>query len=295
MIYSKRSKNFTVARLGIAVKCLMPISVTKNFEPFVESVPANVEITFHGISNISLPPGKQAFRDERMAVYDCGNHYVRLYHRHGGDFDADLTKIYAMSFYNWETGKGTVQYTEGGRDAFSNTRDCFSRIGFEDILMSRDRLILHASLIETPLGGILFSGVSGVGKSTQADLWHETEGSLILNGDRPILTNVSGQWKAYGSPFAGSSQYYVNRGVPIWAVIMLEQGSECRIRRIGGAEAFCSLFAETTLNDWNMRYVNRACDLLEDLIRHVPIYHYQCTPDENAVRVLKKELTKGGE
>lgn len=88
---------------------------------------------------------------------------------------------------------------------FSETHNCFSHIGFEELLIGRDRLTLHASLVDSPYGGLLFSGVSGVGKSTQGDLWERFADASLINGDRPILRKTSDGWMASGSPYAGSS------------------------------------------------------------------------------------------
>ena len=286
---------FSISGLRFGLNTESPVAVPESFRPFLSEAPADVQISFREVPSISLPEGVQVFRDEDIAVFDCGGRFVRLCHQHGGDRDAELTRIFAAASYDWDTGLGQVQYSDLRRSAFSDSKGCFAHMGFEDILMSRGRLALHASLIRTDRGGILFSGVSGIGKSTQADLWHRYEGSPILNGDRPILRKTDHGWEACGSPFAGSSRYYVNESVPIRAVVLLEQGPTCRLRRLGPAEAFCGLYAGTTVNIWNNRYVLRACDLLEDLIRQVPVYRYCCTPDEQAVRTLKAELAKGGE
>ena len=76
-------------------------------------------------------------------------------------------------------------------------------------------LCMHA-LIETAYGGILFSGVSGAGKTTQAELWMQWEQARQINGDRPILVSkVIREWLGCGSPYAGSSECYINECIPI--------------------------------------------------------------------------------
>lgn len=50
-------------------------------------------------------------------------------------------------------------------------------------LLQRGIFTLHSAAVQTRFGAILFCGRSGIGKSTQANLWKEYENALILNGD----------------------------------------------------------------------------------------------------------------
>lgn len=149
-------------------------------------------------------------------------------------------------------------------------------------------MILHASFVSTRYGGLLFSGVSGIGKSTQADLWQRYEGAELLNGDRTVLRRIDGVWTAFGSPYAGSSNCFVNESRPVRAIVLLSQGSACSLRRLSPAAAFRGLYAGMTVNLWDDRYVARVCDLLAAL--DVPVYALTCTPDRAAVDCLKAEL-----
>ena len=187
-----------------------------------------------------------------------------------------------------------MEYLTGDQQFFSETANCFSHIALEEILLHFDRLILHASLVETQWGGLLFSGPPGIGKSTQAALWEREEGAVQLNGDRPILSRDSNGWTAWGSPYAGSSRCFVNRGAPIRAVVMLDQGTTCRLTRLPVAAAFQRLYAQTTVNAWNPAYVQRVCTLLTQLAEEIPIYHLICTPDRRAVEILRDRLQQGG-
>lgn len=200
------------------------------------------------------------------------------------------SRPYAAVCPDWDNGRCSVFYLPGAEANFTTVTSCFRHIGFEALMMSRGRLLLHSSLVETPLGGILFSGISGIGKSTQAELWHRCEGSRIINGDRPILYQGKNGWLACGSPYAGSSKYFVNQTVPIFAILLLEQGTACRLCPVTGAEAFQKLYAGTVVNTWNREYVSRTCDLLTDLVARIPVFNFCCTPDEKAVTFLKKEL-----
>ena len=135
---------------------------------------------------------------------------------------------------------------------------------------------------------VLVGGAPGIGKSTQADLWQRYEGAELLNGDRTVLRRMDGVWTAFGSPYAGSSNCFVNESRPVRAIVLLSQGSACSLRRLSPAAAFRGLYAGMTVNLWDDRYVARVCDLLAAL--DVPVYALTCTPDRAAVDCLKAEL-----
>lgn len=187
----------------------------------------------------------------------------------------------------------TIEYLEIGAENICHSGGAFFHIGWEDILLRNGRLIFHACCVASRLGGILFSGRSGIGKSTQGKLWCSCEGARIINEDRPILYKVGGCWSAYGSPYAGSSKWHVNERTEIGTIVMLEQAENSSIRRLDKAEAFRRIYAQTTLENWNAKSVGHVCDLVEELVSEVPVYELACTPDRKAVDILKNMLTKG--
>ena len=146
--------------------------------------------------------------------------------------------------------------------------------------------------MDTPLGGLLFSGPSGIGKSTQAELWQQYGGASLINGDRPILSRDELGWHAWGSPYAGSSRHFVNGSCVLRAVVLLKQAKSCTLRRLPGAEAFRRVFAGTTVNSWDKSSVQKVCRMAEQLVSELPVYELSCTPDRAAVELLRAELER---
>ncbi len=186
----------------------------------------------------------------------------------------------------------TVSCGPASADWLTTTRGCLMQLPMEQLLLNRDRFILHASLVASSWGGLLFSADSGVGKSTQADLWHTYRGGRVINGDRAILSREK-PWRAYGSVYAGSSGYFVRESCPIAAVILLEQGKENRAWTATKGEAFRLLLLQSGVDRKNPGDVDKLCDLLTDLIGSVPVYRLACTPDSRAVDALEAALEGG--
>lgn len=67
----------------------------------------------------------------------------------------------------------------------ASARVVLESAGLFDILADAGMLVLHSAYIVTRQGeGILFSGPSGIGKSTQAALWQRYGAAQTVNGDR---------------------------------------------------------------------------------------------------------------
>ena len=61
-------------------------------------------------------------------------------------------------------------------------------------------------------------------QDTQAELWRDFQGALIVNGDACLLRRMEDGWHAFGTPVHGSSPYCENREAPLSALVVLKQG-----------------------------------------------------------------------
>lgn len=160
----------------------------------------------------------------------------------------------------------------------------------EKILLKHGALILHSSHIRYEDAGIVFSAPSGTGKSTQAELWRRYAGARIMNGDRSVLRKNKDQWYVYGCPMCGTSDIHHSGKEPLKCIVMLSQGIENIPEKLSPLRAFQRMYPEVTISTWNVKNVDTSIALLNDLIRSVPVWHYSCTKEEAAVRVLKDAL-----
>lgn len=160
----------------------------------------------------------------------------------------------------------------------------------EKILLRHGALTLHSSHIRYRGQGIVFSAPSGTGKSTQAELWEKYAGARVMNGDRSVLRKKDNQWFVYGCPMCGTSDIHISGREPLSNVIMLNQGKENNPERISPARAFRLMYSQVTISNWNVKNVDTSIELLNDLVQNVPVWHYSCTKEEDAVWILKEAL-----
>ena len=284
---SVNSKTFHIADLRFGLRSGIDIDCSSEFRDFTDAGDADYELVFEETDMLEPAEGAFIAKETGFSVYQNGDGYLYQY------VDTN-DKPYAVSRIRWDEKTVQVKYLREGLRHVSHTNGAFFHVRWEDLLLHAKRLILHACCIETELGGILFSGTSGIGKSTQGQLWCQHESAEVINGDRPVLHEDQGQWFAYGSPYAGSSKCHKNKRTKVRAIVLLAQAEECSIRKLEKAEAFRKTFAQATLSVWNPDSVNRGCEMLEALIRDIPVYELACTPDVRAVELLKKTLEEEG-
>ncbi len=185
-----------------------------------------------------------------------------------------------------------VRYLAGSEKYFEYSRNILEAINIEQVLNNFKAFILHSSFINWQNNGILFSAPSGTGKSTQADLWNRYENTEIINGDRAGVRNVDGVWSAYGLPVAGSSGIYKNKKAQISHIIVLRQGKENKLTRLSPRDAFIKIYSETTVHTWDAEFQSNILNMISDLVQNVPVYLYECLPNQSAVEFLKEQIIK---
>ena len=162
-------------------------------------------------------------------------------------------------------------------------------------LLINDTLLFHSSIVDYKGNGIMFLGPSGIGKTTQAELWNKYMGAEILNGDLVFVKSNKDGFYGYGSPWHGSSPYYENKKVKIKALVILEQAKENKVRKLEGFETLNSLMKQLFLPIWDESKRDVSLKTLDKLIKEETVYYLKCRPDKEAVeRVYSiEEIVKG--
>ena len=96
---------------------------------------------------------------------------------------------------------------------------------------TRNRFLLHSSILEYDGKAYAFLGKSGTGKSTHTKLWLKyLSDTRVLNGDKPILEFTNGQFYAYGTPWQGKENWGYNGKAQLCGLCFLEQAKENSIQ-----------------------------------------------------------------
>ena len=133
-----------------------------------------------------------------------------------------------------------------------------SCLALERRMSTIESYILHCSYIVHDNHAILFSGPSGIGKSTHAQLWQQyVDNTRIINGDRCLITHHSdGTYMANGWPVCGSSGICHDESNPLSAIVFIEQTPDNQVIEETTAHHFRRLYAQLTINRWNQEATN---------------------------------------
>lgn len=275
----------------------VPFSV-ETPEPFEETAPytlfskecaePSVRYVFSYVDALPKPRGKKVFESSYYTAFADGDTYYRYigFFRDGVSLDPE----YALATTKKdEPGIVNISIPKD-RDVPMKAALIYRTLALEQTLAREGGVMLHSSFIETVGGAILFTAPSGVGKSTQAELWRRYRGAFVVNGDCSVIRKKDGIFRAYGLPFSGTSGICYNKDMPLRAIVYLTQAPENRISRLSGLNAFRVLYEGAKLSMWDKEDAAHMTDILTDIVMSVPVFKLDCVPDESAVETLERAL-----
>lgn len=181
---------------------------------------------------------------------------------------------------NWENA--TVYFTQERGEYVLPLAAMCSRFA------SFDALLFHASCVELNGKSVVFTGASGIGKTTQATLWQKYLGAEIVNGDKIFVRDING-FHSCGLPWKGSSEFCLNKKTELAGIVVLCRSKENKLTLLGDSAAEM-LLPHVFLPHWDSVCLDRALNIFEKVIENVPVYLLECRPDEAAVRLVYDEL-----
>jgi len=154
-------------------------------------------------------------------------------------------------------------------------------------------ICVHACVINHNGNGIMLSAVSKTGKTTHAHLWQDVfPGTEIINGDNGFCRVLGGVPYVFGSPWCGDSKEFINKNVPVKAIVFLEQAKTNSIEELSALDAFLRLSARCFMPLWDKDLVGKAMDTVEFLTHEVSCYLLKCMPERDAVKVAEHGIFK---
>ena len=275
---------FNIMDIFICIKIPFRINIGNESEKFIcNKNKEDVIVDFIEIEKRMDIKGNLIFQEGNINIYQCDSEFVY-----------ELYPVPGEKGYAWiikeDKQMYKVYYLKGKEYYLKYSRNILNSIRVEEIINDNQGFILHSSFIKWKNKAILFSAPSKTGKSTQADLWNRYEGATIINGDKTGIRIFGEQYRAYGLPFAGTSNIFNNDKVPIECIIVIRQGKENKLKRLSQKEAFIKIYSETIIKTWDRVYQSQIINTILNLLKDTPAYLYECLPNEEAVYFLKSKL-----
>lgn len=154
-------------------------------------------------------------------------------------------------------------------------------------------LFIHGSAILYQKKAYIFVAPSGTGKSTHTRLWKERFGDevTIINDDKPFLSIQDGKFILHGTPWRGKHNIGVNTEAELAGICILSRGITDSISPIHSSEAVREIIKQCNLHRYKEN-APLALDLIDELLKNVPVYSLSCTPTQNAVEVCCNAIVK---
>ncbi len=149
---------------------------------------------------------------------------------------------------------------------------------------------VHAcGVVDVELGGLLFVGVSGAGKSTMGLQWAETPRVQLLSDDRIILRRVDDQIWMYGTPWHGEAALARPECAVLRHVFFLKQGTANLRTNVRQTDAIARLIGCAFFPFHSRDGIDAGLSALSEVTARVPCHELTFVPDPCVVPYLRTE------
>jgi len=216
---------------------------------------------------VEVVPRTVADSEEELAVdYESGHWVMRR-----GDFHA---------WWDPVSRRGTVRQA-----AYPYALDSVIRIILSLILARNRGFLLHAASAVRSGHAVVFSGVSGAGKTTIARL--APPGAVLLSDEIPCIRSRGRAYCAFGTPFAGELGIVGEPiAAPIAALYFLRKGPRNSIAAIDPARAAAMMLRNILFFADDPALVKRVFDTACDFARRVAVEELTFRPDESVREII---------
>ena len=278
-----------IAGVLMELRGITPDMIPENTRQFESTSTAEPELiyTFHLQDELPKPDDswRLLYQKESIAVFGKADLELRLL------LDPNYRALYGV-YEEKDSRHIEVYYAKVNTEVLKIDTIFISCLSLERHFARRSCYILHCAFLAFKNKAILFSGPSGIGKSTHADLWcqHIPE-THVVNGDRCLITrNSDGTYEANAWPVCGSSQICHKEHYPIHAVVFMGQSPQNQVRELSLMQRFQLLNMQLMVNHWNPEATRKAMDWMLTFCQQVPIKEYHCNMNPDAPLVLGRSL-----
>lgn len=147
-------------------------------------------------------------------------------------------------------------------------------------------LMIHASGVYDGQHGRLFSGISGVGKSTMARIWSE-QGAQVIQDDRLLLRYVEGKgWKMYSSPMLHAQN---SLEAPLHELYFLKQGPSFIKSPLSTVSATTKIYSNSMVQTYDAKHITHHLHHSKQLAQDLKIFELESRPESEVVDFIKNK------
>lgn len=199
----------------------------------------------------------------------------------------DLCVLQQIAYWNQENRSWQIYVLESQDGAIDPLAYPLGPLIWYFLSTIEDILMIHGSAVILDQQTRVFSGFSGVGKSTMAKLWEQNRQATIINDDRLILRKIENEWFVYNTPmfYAAAPQ----KG-KLHTVFFPYHAPANNMEKLNGVAALSKLLAHTIHHGHNKVHVQHHMDIATQLISQIACHQLGVVPTPEVIDyILEKE------
>lgn len=227
--------------------------------------------------------------------YKFANHIFKI------DTLYEYFSLYAKEYIVDEEAEFIISNTLEEIVAWKESHNEEGELNYLEILLIQDKVakllakdnifIMHGSslYINDNNHGYIYTGPSGVGKSTHVSLLKNRykDQLVIINDDKPFISLLNNNYYIYGSPWSGKSHISSNTCASLIAIFILEQSQDNELIKLDTKEATSRLFKQIYIPK-GIEETNKGLDILINIIKDIPIYLLKVNLSDEATNYMSK-------
>lgn len=147
-------------------------------------------------------------------------------------------------------------------------------------------IMIHASGVYYNGHGYLFSGVSGKGKTTMANLW-DNIGAQVIHDDRLIIRNIEGVFRMYNTPVYKND---IPNNSAIDKIFLIEHGDENKMTTLREASSVSQVIANCIQHNYSQEMIARFLGSVSMMCSKIPVATLSFKPDRSIIEyILRNE------
>lgn len=241
------------------------------------------------IDLLITPPDSRSYeqvllQNKEMTIFQNSDRYVILFPTMPNIYEAHMTpdgsyvRIYCKPIHTGETSDHLFHAL---------------RLFFLYLAQKKGRFALHSASILYRKKAWLFSGHSGMGKSTHTTLWHELFQTPYLNGDLNLIGSENGQLLVYGIPWCGTSGIFTTQKYPLGGIVLLGRHPKLDlIEELSASDKILRVMQRMISPAWTEELLDRNLSFASEIATKVPVFHLSCTMHPSAVQAARAEIDR---
>ncbi len=196
----------------------------------------------------------------------------------------ELTRLQHIAFYQEEQQAWTIYSDLNEEQELESLRYPMLPLILYYLTTKTESLLVHASGVFDGEHGRIFSGFSGVGKSTMAGLWQHA-GAQVINDDRLMLRKLDGRWWMFNTPM-----YYtdVPKKAALDFIYLPFHHPENTYERGNGIQISMRFMAHCIQHGYNAAHVQWHLNQLMDISTEIPITRLGVVPNAEVLTFIKQ-------